>query len=314
MNNFIGASLERVHGVLTAAATPGEPVTGVSSGDENKLNGIWAKEYGSHLSQGTNHGIQGYNAWNAGTAVGFDRLFDDTFTFGVSGGYAYGHVNSDANNGSTKINSAQGEIYAGYRDAGRPYFMDATGSFARNWYKGQRDISVGGVDSTADASYRGEQYGAYLDGGYNINLGGDLELTPLASLQWSHLSLSSYTESNAGAWDLNVDKQNYDILESGLGAKITSKMAYKWGELIPEVHVKWLYDFINEGIAVTSSYTGGGGSFTTNGAKASKNGANLGGKLSFNFKNDVSIILEADTVAKEHFFGVSGAATVRYKF
>ncbi|MCX5713289.1 MAG: autotransporter outer membrane beta-barrel domain-containing protein, partial [Candidatus Omnitrophica bacterium] len=138
----------------------------------------WAKEYGSYLTQGTLKGIQGYNAWNAGTAVGFDRLLNDNLTLGVSGGYAYGHVNSDANNASTNINSAQGTIYAGYQDASHPYFIDAVGSFAYNWYKGQRDISAGTI-TTVYSKYKGQQYGLYLDGGYKFNLGKNLELTPL---------------------------------------------------------------------------------------------------------------------------------------
>ncbi|MCX5714509.1 MAG: autotransporter outer membrane beta-barrel domain-containing protein, partial [Candidatus Omnitrophica bacterium] len=97
--------------------------------------------------------MAGYDAWNAGTAVGLDRLFSDTLTFGVSGGYAYGKVNSDANEAKTNINSAQGTIYAGYQDANIPYFIDAAGSFAWNWYKGKRDISVGTINRTAYSDY-----------------------------------------------------------------------------------------------------------------------------------------------------------------
>ncbi|MFA7708288.1 MAG: autotransporter domain-containing protein, partial [Candidatus Pacearchaeota archaeon] len=313
LNNFVGASLDRAQSVLTFAAA-GNSATGISSGDENKLNGIWAKEYGSYLDQGTRKGIQGYSAWNAGTAIGVDRLFSDTLTFGVSGGYAYGHVNSAANNGKTNINSAQGTIYAGYQDANIPYFIDAAGSFAWNWYKGKRDIIVGAIDRTADADYEGQQYGAYLGGGYKFKLGKNLEFTPLASLQWNHLRLSGYTETNAGSMNLSVNRQSYDILQSGLGASIASQVKYKWGNFTPEVHAKWLYDFIGDAMAVTSTYTGGGASFNANGAKPAKSSINLGGKLSFDLKNDISLIAECDTNMANEFVGVYGSATVRYKF
>ena len=314
LNNFIGASLERSQSVLTAAAPGKSAKTGVSSGDESKLNGIWAKEYGSYLTQGTRQGIQGYDAWNTGTAVGLDRMFNDTLTLGVSGGYAYGNVDSDANNGRTNISSAQGAIYAGYQDANIPYFIDTVGSFAWNWYEGKRDINIGAINRTANADYDGQQYGAYLGGGYKFELGKSLELTPLASIQWNHLRLAGYTETDAGSMNLSVNRQSYDILQSGLGARIASPLKYKWGNFTPEVHAKWLYNFIGDDMAITSTYTGGGGSFTSNGAKPAKNGVNLGGKLSFDLKNDVSIIAECDTEMRDGFVGVYGSATLRYKF
>ncbi|MDD5568025.1 MAG: autotransporter domain-containing protein, partial [Candidatus Omnitrophica bacterium] len=98
------------------------------------------------------------------------------------------------------------------------------------------------------------------------------------------------------------------------GARISSPLKYKWGNFTPEVHVKWLYDFINDAMAVTSTFTGGGGSFSSNGTKSAKNGVNLGGKLSFDFKNDVSIIGGCDAEVRDQFVGVYGSATLRYKF
>ena len=314
LNNFIGASIERAQNVLTLASSGNSKSTGVSSGDDSKLNGLWAKQYGSYLDQGTRDGIQGYNAWNAGTAVGVDRLVNDNFTLGVSVGYAYSKVDSDVNGASTDIQSAQGTLYAGYQGTNLPYYIDLAGSFAENWYNGQRNITVDTMNRIADASYNGQQSGVYFEGGYKFSLGNNLEITPLTSLQWTHLSLGSYTESNAGALDLNVNRQSYDILESGLGASIAYPVKYNWGNFTPEVHAKWLYDFINDNMVVTSAFTGGGGSFTSAGASPARNGANIGGKLSFDFKNNISVIAGVDTEMKDNFFGVSGTVAVRYKF
>jgi uncharacterized protein with beta-barrel porin domain len=314
LNSFIGASIERTHNVLTLASSGKSESTGISSGDESKLNGLWAKEFGGYLDQGTRDGIQGYKAWNAGTAVGVDHLVNDNLTLGASLGYAYSKVDSDANGASTDIQSAQGTLYAGYQDANLPYYVDLAGSFAENWYNGQRDITVDTMNRIADSSYNGQQYGVYLEGGYKFNLGKHLELTPLTSLQWTHLTLGNYTESNAGALDLNVNRQSYDILESGLGASIAYPVRYNWGSFTPEVHAKWLYDFMDDNMVVTSAFTGGGGSFTSTGARPARNGANIGGKLSFDLKNDISLIAGVDTEMKDSFFGVAGTVTIRYKF
>ena len=331
MNNFVSATLDRVQDVLDRqeiinnSLNKAEGVinhsgggffdeTGFSSGDENEASGMWAKPYGSYLNQSTLQGIQGYNAWNAGTVVGYDHLINDNLTLGVSGGYAYGQVNSDINDASTDINSGQGTIYAGYQGEEHPYFIDGAGTFAWNWYDGRRDISIGSLNRTADASYDGQQYGAYLGGGYKFKFDDHWGITPLASLQYTHLAVGSYTETNANSLDLNVSSQSYDTLESGLGASISTVKECDWGLLTPEVHAKWLYDIINDNMTVTSSFTGGGASFTSSGARPAKSGADIGGKLTFDFMNDMSLIGELDAELKDGFVGVYGSGTVRYKF
>ena len=314
LNNLVSATLDRVQNSLDHAAAGNAAGTGVSSGDDSSKNGIWAKPYGSYLTQGTFQGIQGYDAWNAGTAVGYDRMITDAFTIGVSGGYTYGQVNSDINNANTDINSAQGTLYAGYQDPNYNYFIDAAASMAFNWYDGRRDISVGNISRTADANYDGQQYGTYVEGGYKFDLGNNLQLKPEASLQWTHLELSGYTETNADALDLNVERQGYDQLESGLGYSLSQPERFNWGACTSEFHAKWLHDFVSDQVSVTSTFTGGGGSFSSKGAKLPRDGADLGGKLSLDFNNDISFIAALDAEIKDRFFGIYGSGTVRYKF
>jgi uncharacterized protein with beta-barrel porin domain len=314
LNNFIGASIERAQNVLIAAVSGDSNTTGVSAGDPTLPNGLWAKQYGGYIDQGTRNGIEGYNAWNTGTAVGLDHMFTDNLTIGASLGYAYGSISSDANSASTYINSGEGTLYAAYQGQNHPYFIDAAGSFAHNWYDGRRDISVGAINRRADSEYQGQQSGIYLDGGYKFDVGHDIVLTPLTSLQWTHLTLGSYTETNAGDLNLMVNRQSYNILESGLGASISAKEKYNWGNLTPEFHAKWLYDFINDDMSVTSAFTGGGASFVSTGANPARNAANIGGSLSFDFKHDISLIAGVDTEIKDNFFGVYGSVSLRYKF
>jgi len=135
INEFIGVSIERIRDTLRLAANTADSAnTGFSAGDNEKLNGIWAKGYGSYLNQGERKGIQGYDAWNAGTAIGIDRIVADLFTFGVSGGWAYSNIDSDANNSSTYVNSAQSTIYAGYRNDKYPYFIDLDINMVWIWF------------------------------------------------------------------------------------------------------------------------------------------------------------------------------------
>jgi len=314
MNNFVGASLERAQKVLALASSGYADATGVSAGDKAQLNGLWAKQYGGYLDQGTHDAIEGYSAWNAGTAVGLDHALSENLTLGASLGYAYGRVNSDTNNASTYIDSAQGVLYAAYQGESHPYFLDAAGSFANNWYDGQRDISVVTINRIAEAEYQGQQTSLYADGGYKLDIGKNIILTPMTSLQWTHLAIGSYTESNAGDLGLMVNRQSYNTLESGLGASLSSQQKYSWGILSPEVHAKWLYDYVASDMSVTSQFTGGGAAFTSTGAAPARDGVDIGTKLSFDLKHDVSLMAGVDTQIRDNFIGVYGSVALRYKF
>ena len=315
LNNFVGVAMERTENILKLAQNRStSAATGLSAGDEEMLNGIWEKGYGSYLNQDTRKDIQGYNAWNAGTALGIDRLLTENITLGISGGYAYGNVDSDANNGNTYINSGQGTIYGGYQFSDIPVFIDAAGTFAWNWYNGRRDITVGTISRRANAAYDGQQYGAYLGGGYRFDAGHNLFLTPLASLNYMHLHLGSYTETEAGALSLTVASQDYDFLQSGLGARAEYPLKLDCGTLTPAVHGKWLYDFIGDNVQATSTFTGGGASFDTNGADPAQSSFDVGGTLSLALKNDVTITGECDTELKDEFWGIYGSVTMRYNF
>ena len=336
LNNFIGATIDRVKNVLSrenvindsldkaeSALSPHQSEnTGVSSGDDPQMNGIWAKPYGSYLSQARRQSILGYDAWNTGTVVGLDHLIGDSLTIGIGGGYAYGQVDSSANNASTDITSAQGIIYAGYQDPDSSFFIDGAGTVAWNWYNGERSIDF--INRTAGSTYDGQEYSAYLGSGYKFDVGKspeygpifgeNFEFTPLVSLQWTHQSVGSYTETNAGSLDLNVNKQNYDTLESSLGGSISSPEKYDWGIFTPEIHMKWLYDYIEDKMVMTSSFVDDGGSFVANGAAPARGGMNIGGKVSFDFKNNMSLIAAFDSELKSGFFDLYGSGTVRYKF
>ncbi|MEI6066658.1 MAG: autotransporter domain-containing protein [Methylococcaceae bacterium] len=313
LNNFTQLSTDRVEKAHTEVQSKHPARSGISSGEAGKLDGLWAKGYGSYLTQGTRGGIAGYNAWNAGTALGVDRRFTDALTLGISGGYAYGNVNSDANSANTTINSAQTTLYGGYQDQKRPFFIDTAVSFAYNWYAGRRNINVGNVIlRTANGSYDGQQYGAYLGGGYRFKFADAIEVTPLVSLQYNNLHINNYNETGAGALNLNAGTQNYNQLQSGLGGRIATTLSSQWGKVTPELHSKWLYDFFGDPFAVTSNFNGGGAAFGSNGAKPAVNSFNVGGELKLDLRDEIALIGKVDTQLRQGFSGVFGSFTVRF--
>ena len=300
---------------LESMRTQGD-TTGIATGD-NCLEGagIWAQGLGDYADQ-TERGLSnGYTATSYGVTAGADILTcNDSIRVGIGSGFGQTFINSRDFSGNTDINSIPASIYGEYRDSNHPFYIDAAFTFIYNLYDGSRQVTAGPtITRTADADYDGEQYSGYLEGGYSFFYK-TLRLTPLVSFQYMHLHTSSYTETDAGALDLNVGSQDYDMAQTGLGAKLGYPVDTKYGTLLPDLHFKWLYDWIGDNQATTASFTGGGTSFGTNGFAPAQSGFDFGAKLDFKTKYNVTVGLDYDFLFKDDYYEQYGTVTARYTF
>jgi len=309
-------------GVVTsrlAALRDGQPggASGVSSGNSLTNAAIWGQAFGITATQDRRKGFDGYDADTVGFAFGGDKLLDSNdWTVGLAYSYAVSNLNyagSRAGNGGD-IESQQGTVYASFD--GGPYYIDILGSIARNNYDTTRKVVVGAINRTAMGDFNGMQYGAKVGGGYDFEMGGGWTFTPTASLQATHLSLDSYTETGAGSLNLAVKSQDYNSVQSGLGVKETYVVdaGDDGGKLTASVHAIWLYDVKSVRQESTSSYTGGGGSFVTEGPKPARNAANLGVALDYDLGTGFSVAATYDAEIKDEYLSHSATATARMEF
>ncbi len=288
--------------------------TGVSSGDMPQENYVWFKGYGSFLEQDKRKNVQGYDAQVAGTLLGFDGLSQENLRMGLAGGWGVADVDADASNDQTDIQNYQGTLYARYNP--EPWYMDTSLGFGWNEYKGVRHITFDGVSTSriAEADYDGQQYSGFVGFGYPMPQREGYTCTPTASLHYVHTRIEGYTEDGAGAFNLNVKKANYDLLQSALGAKFSWASVQDWGKLIPVVYAKYLYDFVGDRAQTTASFQGGGASFDTKGLKPSQHGVDLGVGLEIYNQSNVSVHLNYDFEVKEDFTGHNGTAMVKIRY
>jgi len=294
-----------------SGSVAGIGLTGVSTGDEPAKWSVWNQGYGAYLNQGARGSSSGYSANIWGGSLGFDRLVFKHFMFGVSGGYARNFIRTNDANTRTDADSYQGSLYGSL--AKDVYYIDGVLSYAYNRYDASRHIVFGTTDRVAKSNYGGEQYSAYLEGGYTAKKRG-LNITPLVSLQYMRLHLNDYSESGAGSLNLTVDAQDYNMFQSGLGIKLAYPILCKDSQIIPEVHAKWLYDFIGDQQQATSTFTGSGASFSTKGFDPPKSSYNTGAKLTLMTKYDVTLSLNYDFEMKENFHSHTGYVDVHYTF
>jgi uncharacterized protein with beta-barrel porin domain len=307
-DGFVGTVVDHLDGLRLAGASS---ETGVSAGEAPANNAIWAKGFGSYLHQDPRGSSNGYRAGIYGTSMGCDSLVYDGVRLGGSFGYAYDDIRSKDNSNSTDIDSYQVTLYAGLTCSAD--YLNGAASFAYNSYNGTRNINFPGVNRAANSDYHGRQYGFYLEGGHVFRKGA-FELTPLASIKYEHLGTESYTERDAGALNLRMDRQGYNMVQSGLGGKASYSLKCGLGYLIPEMHAKWLYDIVNDDEESVSAFTGGGASFATQGYQPAKGSADVGAKLTLLTKANLEISLDYGYQVKKDFYSHSGLLNARYTF
>jgi len=248
---------------------------------ENDLRGgWWAKGFGYFGSQDAVNAFLGYTAGIYGTMIGYDAPVNPETRAGVGFGYARSQIDGRTFTANTDSNTYQATAYITHEHG--PWYVQGDFSFGWNDYFGSRNISLPGFTVTPTANYSGQSYTGFMTTGYHFFNQG-FTITPLASLQYTHVDVDSYSETGAGDVGLQVKSQNYDFLESALGVKVARPFAYAEGiAAVPEVHAKWYRELVNPSLANTAAFTASGSPFfTTPGMKAGNNALDLGAGLQF---------------------------------
>ncbi len=245
---------------------------------------VWLKSFGYFGNQGAQGVYPGYSSRIFGTMIAYDaplgrKVFGGETYAGLGIGYARSTISGKTFNTNTDSNTYDVTAYIAHQDG--PWYVKGDMSFGWNDYSGTRNILFPGVDRNAQASYSGQEYTGFVSTGYHFYARG-FTITPLASLQYTHMNLDGYTETGAGDINLSVQSQSYDFLESGLGLKVAHPMRYRDRIYVPEVHFKWFHELSNPTVTNTASFVAPGSpAFTTPGLAAANDMLDFGTSLSF---------------------------------
>ncbi len=321
-----------------AYARNGRVMTGIASGDMFQGTGFWMQGVGSHQTQGTRDGIEGFDANTFGSTIGFDKILDEHLRLGLAGGYGFGSVDAKTpGNPNTDINSWQATLYGSYDSADlwkarrdrkfsntaarsqgdRLWYVDGMLSFAQNNYDTSRGITIGSEGRTAKADYNGQQYSTKFETGYNFMFEKTraLEVTPFTSLGYNYLYMNKYNEHGADSLDLQVNGEGHNQLEQGVGLKLAYPFLFeKAGTLTPSIRGAWLYDYIGDRYGSTSTFAGGGPSFRTQGADPAQSAFLIGSELAFMNHGNMTLLGNFDWEIRDAYSACTYYLTVRFDF
>ncbi len=233
------------------------------AGDVAIQNALWIRGFGDQANQQPIDDSFGYYATTGGVALGFDRYIDTDFLLGASFSYALSTVRDKINTASTtKIKSYQTMLYGSY-DISASRYVNWIIAAAANNFDAQRYININTLHTVAMAKYSSQIYGVKTVWGTNIAAFDFLQVSPEASLQYTFAKQYEYSETNADGANLQVNRQNSNILEAGLGGKIAVPIDLHPGICVPEIHAMGLTNVINGNQTSIATFLSGGTTITS---------------------------------------------------
>lgn len=218
---------------------------------------VWIKPFGSLASQDDRDGASGFSAATGGLAAGVEGEWGAT-RLGLA--YAYANTRVDGNtalsgaDSTARIDSNILAVYGSRRLDG----LDLGFQLDAGWHdtSSSRGLSFGGLNRVAGGDYGTWSAHAGASLSKPVALGAHDALVPALRIDYTRLRSQAYTETGAGALDLNVDSQTSRALVVG----VDGRYVHAWGEHSQiDIGVGVGYDTINDAGDVVAAYAGAPG-------------------------------------------------------
>lgn len=223
--------------------------------ENSKRWGFFAAGVGEFGDVENTASARGSEFTTGGVTVGADYRLTEHFILGATMGYA--NTTSDLNRGGhINIDSGKGSLYATVFDKG--FYVNGIVGGGESSYETRRR-TFGGI---ARGDTNGEDVNALIGAGYDHHIGG-LTVGPIASIQYTQVSLDGFTEKGSLA-PLHINSQSQDSLASNLGARACYAVNVGHVIVTPEIRAQWQHEYLDDRAGIGSSFAGGD-SFTVYG-------------------------------------------------
>lgn len=303
------AALTGINRVIQARQ---ENSRGLSSGDSFYGDEhVWMKPFGSWANQGDRNGVSGYKSSTGGLAFGVDGTVSNDTRLGLSFAYAKANVTG---NSTVAPNGADVSVYqlVGYGSTSLDPNTEINyqAGIGQNNNQGTRRLVAFGT--TAKADYH--SLTATLGGGIgrNYKFSEQTTFTPSVRTDYTWIKDQGYTETGAGALNLNVQGRSTDELILAIDGKVTHQ--YSSGTTAT-ANLGVGYDVLNKQASVTAVFAGAPtAAFTTNGLDPSP--WMLRGGLGFvsNTQSGMEISARYDAEYRKDFLNQTASVKLRWAF
>jgi outer membrane autotransporter protein len=283
---------------------------GLSSGDgfmEDRH--LWVKPFGNWTDQDDRDGVDGYNIDSYGLALGIDGDVSPTWNLGFAFAYIDSDVDSNLSAGSQRIDvdSYMTKVYA-TKTLDNATALNLQAGFGISDYDSKRRLFNGDV---ADADYDSWHFQASVELERSYQMNEKTTLTPYVHADYGYVDVDSYREKGASELNLDVNDDSADSLIIGTGVK-TSYIASERLLLTADAGIG--YDFMTDRSSLTSSFSGGGAQFSTQGIDPDEVVYNAGLGAEYNLDNGSEITVRYEIDGREDYTDQSVSVNFRLLF
>lgn len=305
----IGAALTGINRVVQSRI---ESNRGLSSGDtfygDEKF---WMKPFGSWAGQDDRKGVSGFKSNAGGVAFGADAMTSETTRLGLAFAYAKADVTG---NSSIAPSSANFDIYQligyGSRSLDADTEINFQAGIGKNNNDGQRSILFMGATAKAKYNSLTATTGIGVDRIYELSK--QTRFIPSVRADYIWIKDESYTETGAGALNLNVQAQTSDALILA----VDGKLAHEFGKgttLTANLGVG--YDALSDQDSITAAYAGAAGlSFVTKGLDPSPWMVRGGLGVISTTASGMEISARYDAERRQDFLNQTASVKLRWAF
>ncbi len=271
--------------------------------------GLWIQGYGDAQNTYGDGNAAGNSLRDGGVSGGIDSYIGENMILGVavSSGSSTVSFDNPADSGRS-LGNALG-VYGSYM-TGLWSFKGVAGlSFNDN--RLDRNITVGSLTRIANDDFDSQNLSLYAEAAYDIKRSGYV-LQPIAALSYVGTRTDGFTESGAGALNLQVAGQNTESTRSLFGARTK----YEIEHLKLQASALWAHEFgdVNAPINVSFSGAPAAGIFQVSGVELKRDSLVLGLDATREIRNGFNLFAsaQAEGNSSQLGFAVFGGVSKRF--
>jgi len=250
------------------AMNPDDP-RGGGGASADKVTGIDFSKLGGFVNGSLGFGSKdptaredAFDFGNSNLTFGTDYRLTDKAVFGAAIGYTEYEADFNSSksvvDGNIKSSGVTGSIYGLYNM--EPFSLDGIFSLGGNSFDIVRHIKYPsnnpGVPPTNEVAYGSTdsfQYAFSFGGSYEGHRKA-LTYSGLAHLNYLHADISGYTETNANAFNLQLQDQGVTSVTTSIGGQVSYALSERFGVLVPEGMLQWYHEFSDGSRNVQARY------------------------------------------------------------
>ncbi|MBE0621830.1 MAG: autotransporter domain-containing protein, partial [Burkholderiales bacterium] len=285
-----GSPLQLAANDWFADAQPVYAQAGAPSGSlaQDNARGMWLRAYGADNRTDGDANAAGDTLRSGGITLGADTEVRDGLVLGVAATTGTSHLSFDGISDTGRSRGTALGVYASY--VAGPWTYKGIAGTAWNANHMDRNVMVGAIARSATSDFDSRSQSLYAEASYDIQQTGFM-LQPLAALSYVRTQTDGYTETGAGALDLQVSEQTTESTRTLLGAKTVHEL----GRLKLEPRLLWAHEFgnVNAPLSASLAAAPAAGSFQVSGVALKRDSVILGFGVSGELRKGISLYADA---------------------